>query len=79
MSGYEDAPEVSFGEGALTAEQCFARARRALERAEEQVDEFESALGGDAEAHEIIALADSRSFIAKSWTELGAALRRAER
>lgn len=79
---YEDAQEITFGEGALSAEQCFARARRALERAEMAVDEVAEMFSGNDDStalQEQKEIADSRTFIAKGWAELGAAMRRAER
>lgn len=80
MSGYEDAPEISFGDDALTAEQCFARARRALEQAELDLRNLERGYPtGDLEDHMALRIVEERSYIGHAWAELGAAMRRAER
>lgn len=75
MSVYEDAPEP-YGDDVLTAEQAFARARRALEVAELNLDRIVGNTGG---AVPTIAFIAARAEIGRGWAELGAALRRAER
>lgn len=79
MTGYENAPEPGFGDNELTSDQCFARARRALERAEVAVDK----LAEVARAHRIPGQVDpetdfliisERAYIGNAWTALGAAL-----
>ncbi len=82
MSGYEDAPEVMYGDGGLTADQALARARRALQVAEANADHIVAAYQhGDAvwTTADAIAHAAARAQIGRGWVELGAALRRAER
>ena len=82
MSVYEDAPEISFGEGALSPEQCFARASRALETAERAVNAVAYLVAGNDDAvalQEQVEIADKRIAIGIGWAQLGAALRRAER
>lgn len=79
MSAYEDAPEP-YGDDVLTADQAFARARRALEKAELAVDTVEADVTGDGDLnrHWTLAIAKQRARIGRGWAELGAALRRAE-
>lgn len=81
MSGYEDAQEVSFGEGALSTEQALARGRRALERAEMDLDAVERRLADADQLDDemLLRITEERSYIGARWAELGAAMRRAER
>lgn len=76
MSGYEDAPEITFGDDALTAEQCFARSRRVLEEAELALDD---APPNASDPDWPLKVAAAGAAISLGWAELGAALRRAER
>ena len=82
MTRYTDAPEIAYGDDALSADQALARARRALERAELAVDEVAELVDGNDDAvamQEQAEIAAIRALIGRGWAEMGDALRRAER
>ncbi len=56
-------------------EDCFARAQRAIEVAEINLDGLIEATGGRLTTAEAIAHADARASIGVSWVALGAAMR----
>jgi hypothetical protein len=68
--------EPQFGpDDRATAADCFARAQRALEMAEMNLDNILAQVGGRLATGESLAHTKVRAQIGQGWTELGAALR----
>lgn len=77
MSGYVE-PEYSRDQ-LVDADDCFARAQRALEVTEFNLERAVTSTGGVMSVADAMAHASARAAIGRGWAELGAALDRQRR